>query len=51
MFEQKEGLRTPGEDWPRHHMPQEKPRGIDVVHYPQPLHQQRLDVSKVLNLI
>ncbi|XP_078367195.1 uncharacterized protein LOC144651177 isoform X2 [Oculina patagonica] len=46
MFEQKEGLRAPGEDWPRHHMPQEKPGGIGVVHYPQPLHQQRLDASK-----
>lgn len=47
MFEQKEGVRAPGDDWPRHHMPQEKPGGIGVVHYPQPLHQQRLDASKV----
>lgn len=46
MFEQKDNLRAPGEDWPRHHLPQEKPGGLGVMRYPQPHHQQRLDTSK-----
>ena len=48
MFEQKEGLRVaPGEDWPRHHVQHDKPPGLGVLHYPQPLHQHRLETSKV----
>lgn len=39
MFEQK-GLRTAGEDWQRHHLQQDKPAGLGVLHYPQPVHQQ-----------
>lgn len=51
MFEQKDNLRAPGEDWPRHHLPQEKPGGLGVLRYPQPHHQQRLDTSKVMSCI
>lgn len=51
MFEQKEGLRVAGEDWPRHHLQQDKPAGLGVVHYPQPLHQQHLETSNVRSLI
>ena len=51
MFEQK-GLRTAGEDWQRHHLQQDKPAGLGVLHYPQPVHQQGpLESSKVCIMI
>ena len=46
MLEQK-GLCT-AEEWQRHHMQKDKPAGLGVVHYPQPIHQQGpLETSKV----
>ena len=51
MFEQKEGLRAAGEEWPRHHMQPDKPVGLGVMHYPQPLQQQHMESSKVCSFI
>ena len=46
MLEQK-GLCT-AEEWQRHHLQKDKPAGLGVVHYPQPIHQQGpLETSKV----
>lgn len=45
MLEQK-GLCT-AEEWQRHHLQKDKPAGLGVVHYPQPIHQQGpLETSK-----